>query len=54
MLYNVRFIQSYEYEIEAEDENEAFEKGKKEFYSDVYSPIANTIYDDYEIEEVEE
>lgn len=53
MLYDVRFYQVFEYEIEAEDEEEAFNKAHKEFIAEMCRPIANTNYDDYEIEEVE-
>lgn len=54
MEYNVIFIQQYEYVVEAENEEEAFRKGHKEFISECYMPIANTEYDDIIIEEIEE
>lgn len=52
--YEVGFIQSYCYEIEANSEEEAFDKAVDEFYSDMRSPIANTEYDDYFIDELDE
>ena len=54
MKYAIRFIQSYEYEVEAENENEAFDEAFEEFESDMRCPIANTNYDDVEIREIEE
>ena len=53
MEYNVIFIRQYEYIIEAENDEEAFKKGHKEFLSECYIPIANTEYDDVIIEEIE-
>lgn len=48
--YSVVFTQTFEYEIEAEDECEAEELAYKEFESDMRHPVANTWYDDCEIE----
>ena len=52
--YEVGFIQSYCYEIEADSEEEAFDKAMDDFLSDMRRPIANTDYDDYFIDEVKE
>ena len=52
--YEVGFIQSHCYEIEADSEEEAFDKAMDEFLSDMHRPIANTDYDDYFIDEVKE
>lgn len=48
--YIVTFVQYHTYEVEAEDEHEAENKAYKEFESDMYYPMANTFYDDVEIE----
>lgn len=52
--YEVGFIQSYCYEIEADSEEEAFDQALEEFRRDMRTPIANTEFDDYCIEEVDE
>lgn len=52
--YEVGFIQSHCYEIEADSEEEAFDKALDEFHSDMRRPIANTEYDDYFIDELDE
>lgn len=52
--YEVGLIQSHCYEIEADSEEEAFDKAMDEFLSDMCRPIANTDYDDYFIDEVKE
>lgn len=53
----VTFIQYHTYEFEISDEiyhsgdgNAAVEMAEKQFISDMCSPIANTTYDDVEIE----
>lgn len=53
----VTFVQYHTYEFEISDEiynngdgNAAVEMAEKQFISDMCSPIANTIYDDVEIE----
>ena len=51
--YNVTFTQYHNYVVEAEDENEAENLAYKEFLSDMCSSIANTSYDEVEVEEVE-
>lgn len=48
--YRVEFVQYHYYYVEANDEDEAFDNAYKEFQSDMRSSVANTIYDDYEIE----
>jgi hypothetical protein len=52
--YEVGFIQSHCYEIEADSEEEAFDKAMEEFLDDMHRPIANTDYDDYFIDELDE
>jgi len=52
--YYVNFIQSYSYSVEAEDEEEAFNKAYDEFDSDMHRPIAHTDYDEYHVYEVTE
>ena len=48
--YRVEFVQYHYYYVEAKDEDEAYDKGYKEFVSDMRTPCANTSYDDCEIE----
>lgn len=48
--YTVTFVQYYTYEVEAENEHEAENEAYKEFESDMCCPVANTFYDDIEIE----
>lgn len=50
MKYRVTFTCYYEYEVEAEDENEAEDIGYDEFRSEMARPIACTHYDDIDIE----
>ncbi len=52
--YEVGFIQSHCYEIEADSEEEAFDKAMDEFLDDMHRPIADTNYDDYFIDKVDE
>lgn len=52
--YNVNFIQYWSYTVEAQDEDEAFDLAHEEFVSDMRTPVACTIYDDCEIECIEE
>lgn len=54
MKYKVQFTQYYSYEVEAKDEDTAFEEAYKEFCSDMCYPVARTYYDEVEIEEIEE
>ena len=54
MKYSVYFIQSYPYEIEAENEEEALSLALEEFEDEMRSPIVRTDYDDVEIIENEE
>ena len=50
MKYTVRFEQYYTYEVEASSEDEAFDKAHKEFVSEMCYPVANTLYDSWDIE----
>lgn len=51
--FNVTFTQYYSYEVEADDEYEAENEAYKEFKADMCSPIANTHYDECEVEEID-
>ena len=46
MLYSVAFAQWHNYEIEAENEEEALTLAEEEFVSDMHSPIANVVWDE--------
>ena len=48
--YRVTFTQNYDYEIEAENESEAESLAYKDFESDMCYPVANTSYDECEVE----
>ena len=52
-LYNVDFIQYYSYSVEAENEEDAFNKAYGEFNTDMYT-LANTDYDEYHVYKVAE
>ena len=52
--YAVTFAQYWEYEVEADNEDEAFDNAYHEFVSEMLYPVANTNYDEYLVEEVEE
>ena len=52
--YCVTFTTYEEYEIEAENEDEAKKLAIEELESDRYTPIADTHYDEVDINEVEE
>lgn len=56
MKYTVKFEQYHTYEVEAESEDEAFDKAHEEFVSDMRTPVANSWYDAVDIyyDEVEE
>lgn len=49
--YFVTFIQRYNYIVEAENEDEAFEIAEDLFEGDMRAPVANTVWDDVEIDE---
>ena len=48
--YRVTFTQVHTYETDAHCEEEAEKKAYKEFEKDMYYPVANTNYDDCEVE----
>lgn len=50
MTYTVTFIQYHTYEVEAKDDREAENKAYEEFRGDMCKPVANTWYDEVEIE----
>ena len=52
--YRVSFTQVHSYEVEAHSEDEAENKAYKEFEKDMYYPVANTNYDDCDIETLNE
>lgn len=47
--YTVFFHQIYEYEVEAENEDEAVNIAEEDFATDMRSPIANTVWDEVEV-----
>lgn len=53
MKYEVTFTRYHTYTVEAEDDDQAEKLAYKEFESDMRRPIADTYYDDVEIEEIE-
>ena len=53
MKYEVTVTQYHYYEVDADNESEAKEIAIKEFESDMCNPIADTHYDDVEVEEAE-
>jgi hypothetical protein len=52
--YNVVYTQYYSYTVEADCEDEAESLAYDMFETDMRCPIANTFYDDIEIECVED
>lgn len=52
--YRVIFTQYYEYEVEAKNDDEAHDKAYKEFAAEMRYPVANTIYDEVEVECLDE
>lgn len=54
MKYSVVITRYSYYTVEAEDEDEAEEKAIEEYQSDMLSPIADTSYDEVEVEEIDD
>ncbi len=54
MKYRVTFTQCYDYDIEAEDEDEAVSTAEREFRTDMLMPVARTVYDYVDVEEQED
>ena len=52
--YYVTVTQYHSYYVEAEDEWEAEKLGLEEFEADMRTPIADTHYDEIDVEELEE
>lgn len=52
--YTVTFTLYYTYEVEADNEDEAFDNAYEEFCSDMRYPVASTSYDFVDIECAEE
>lgn len=50
MTYKVTFAQYHTYIVDATDEDKAFDDAYSEFMSDMRTPIANTWYDDVDVE----
>lgn len=50
MTYTVTFVQYHTYEVEADDENEAFDNAYDEFQSDMRCSIACVNYDYAKVE----
>lgn len=51
--FKVTYTQYYTYEVEAENEQEALTIAYYEFESEMRIPVANTIYDEVEAEEID-
>ena len=49
-LYNVTYTQYYSYTVEADSEDEAESLAYDMFETDMRCPVANTFYDEVEIE----
>jgi hypothetical protein len=54
MRYRVTFTQYYEYEVEAETDDEAEEIAFEDFEAAMRSPIARLYYDDVEIDPLDD
>lgn len=54
MKYTVTITKYHYYEVEADNEVKAEEKAIEEFETDMRRPIADTSYDEVEVEEIEE
>ena len=54
MKYRVVFTQYYEYEVEAKNDSEAHDKAHQEFAAEMRHPVANTVYDEMEIERLDD
>ena len=54
MKYRVVITRYHEYSVDADNENEAEKEAIRLFESDMRRPIADTFYDDIEVEEDEE
>lgn len=52
--FKVWFTQYYCYEVEAEDEDVAFDLAYEDFDTEMHRPIARTYYDEAEVIEIEE
>lgn len=50
--YKICFIKYHTYYVEAETEDEAIEIAEEEFCGDMCCPIADTTYDEMEVERV--
>ena len=51
--YKIYFTKYYTYYVEAETEDEAIEIAEGDFEADMRCPIADTTYDEVEVEEEE-
>ena len=54
MRYEVTFTQYSTYEVKADNDSDAINKAYKQFVRDAMYPVANTHYDEVDIEEIEE
>lgn len=50
-VYTVSFAQWHEYEVEADNPDEAIDKAQEDFIHDMYRPIAITSYDEVMVED---
>ncbi len=53
-MIRVTFTRTYEYEIDTTDEELAYKRAYEMFVNDNSRPVANTSYDDCEIEDMED
>lgn len=51
--YNITFTQYYSYEVEAHNEDDAFNEAEELFERDMRQPVARTWWDESEVECVE-
>lgn len=54
MRFAVTFTQYSVYEVEAKTESEAIDEAYKIFKRDACYPVANTYYDEVDVEEIDE
>ena len=52
--YNVTVTQYHTYEVEAENEDDAYTLGLSEFVNAMCYPVADTHYDEVDVEELDE
>ena len=53
-VYRVTFVQNYVYQVNASNEDEAYDAAYNEYHSEMHIPVAHTHYDDLDVECLEE